>query len=626
MSYLGVANMRTTAPQSYDLQNFIAVGNAGIKFDVITLSSDIGADLAGFDSVAKYIGAVEGINEVNSYTGDVGATVAFQAALYSAIKSDPALAGVPVTSFSLSVGYSQTGYPNIASYADYGNFHAYTSGGGSPNQSILYELSLQETVPGKPAYLTEDGYYTLPDHASGVSQQFQAIGDVEVLLDAAADGIAKTFLYELYDDGTSQQNGNYGLFDANGNAKPVAYAIHNLTSLLADTGANATTFTAATPDITVSGLAPINGKSEVFAKSDGSFDVAVWSELNLFNEQAGTVYNVSTPVTVNFGGGNYDVKVFDPIAGTAAIQTATGVTGLTLTAGDDPLIIQLTPSGGTAAIVPTTPVAPTPPVITAPAAPPVIIPAAPVITPPAAPTDGTPLALGLSEDAGSSDAQYSISIDGAQVYAATEYASHSLDQNDSVSVPAGIEQGTHVVTVTLLNPSQDPTALYVNSLSLDTVDTLLDTQLNAATPSVSFTVTNPEPSTDGPITSDTVNGGSLPGAFLTTTTPSVNSFGQTYIRNAGAGTAQPELAGQQTADAGAGPDNFIERAGIKAETIIYGFNPSVDTINLVGYSLADPNNSIFQNGTTETIQLKDGNAIDLVMTSGIPKSAFNWGG
>ncbi len=616
MSYLGVANMRVNEPVAGNLQAFVAAGNTGIKFDVITGSNDIASDIGGFDAIAGYTASIEGINEVNSYPffafglSGISAATAFQAALYTVIRSDPALASIPVLPFSLSVGFWQTGYPDLQAYAQYGNIHAYTSGGGAPDQSIQAELALQETEPNEAAYLTEDGYYTIADGYSGVSPQYQAIGDLEIVLDGAADGLAKTFLYDLHDDGTGSVTGSYGLYDAYGNPKPAAYAIHNLTALLADPGGNASTFTPTTPNIGVAGLNYINGKVELFSKSDGTFDIALWSEVNIYNSQTGGLATISSPIAFTFDA-SYDVKVYDMVQGNALVQTATAVTSLTVLGGDDPLMIQLTPNSGSAAAAPAIPVS---------------IPATPVSSPATAP--GTPLQLGLSEDPGSTGVQYAISIDGVQVANSTVSARHSLGQNATVAIPAGDQLGTHVITVTLLNPSggaTTPNALYVDSISLGNVDTVFDTQLNAATPSVSYTVTNPAPSANGPITSDTVNGSSLPAAFLTTATPSVNSFGQIETRNAGAGTAQLELAGQQTAYAGTGSDNFIARAGVKSETVVFGFNSKTDTIHLAGYNIADPNNAIFQNGTTETIQLVDGNAIDLVHTSGLAKTAFTWG-
>ena len=123
LSYLGITNLRVPAPYS-NLATYIALGQAGIKFDVITSSSDLSQQMSLLDSIAPYVSSVEGPNEVNTvsftYAGLAGpaAAEAFQADLYSAVKNDPALAGVAVLPFSLSVGASEAGYGDVFFFYD----------------------------------------------------------------------------------------------------------------------------------------------------------------------------------------------------------------------------------------------------------------------------------------------------------------------------------------------------------------------------------------------------------------------------------------------------------------------------------------------------------------------------
>ena len=416
--------------------------------------------MADIDSLAAYTTSVEGPDEVNtnpvSYQGLTGnaAAIAFQADFYRSVHADPLLTQVKVLPFSLSVGGDQTGFGNLSAYADAGNIHAYCSGGGAPNQAIAYEKGLVAMTPGETDYLTETGYYTIANGTSGVTDYVQAIWTIDSLLDGTADGIAKTFIYELSDAtgaSPSDPEGHYGLFTASGQAKPVATAISNLTHILADTGANASTFTAAAPALTVSGLAPVNGLDQVFQKSNGQTDVALWSELNFYNPATNTLTTFSQPVTLDFQGSFYNVSVYDPLVGTAAIKTFTDVSSVQVSLGNDPLVVELTPVG-TATLS-----APQPPANSAPV------------------TIGSgshTLALSMSEDAWQGDALFTISVDGTQVGGTqTTTASHALKQDQVFNVLGNFAAGAHTVTVTFLNDAYGGTGkdrnLYLDGTTLD---------------------------------------------------------------------------------------------------------------------------------------------------------------
>ena len=66
-------------------------------------------------------------------------------------------------------------------------------------------------------------------------------------MDGIKDGDVKTYFYALFDD----RSGKFGLMNADGTPKPAGTAIHNLTTLLADTGATASTFATGTLSYTL---------------------------------------------------------------------------------------------------------------------------------------------------------------------------------------------------------------------------------------------------------------------------------------------------------------------------------------------------------------------------------------
>jgi hypothetical protein len=66
-------------------------------------------------------------------------------------------------------------------------------------------------------------------------------------------------------------------------------------------------------------------------KSDGTFELLVWSEL-----LTGT-----SEVTVDLGGLHGKVRVYDPTSGTTATQTLNNVHSVRLTLSDHPVVIEL---------------------------------------------------------------------------------------------------------------------------------------------------------------------------------------------------------------------------------------------------------------------------------------------
>ncbi|MGD0109114.1 MAG: Ig-like domain-containing protein [Rhodopila sp.] len=178
-----------------------------------------------------------------------------------------------------------------------------------------------------PAVYTETGYST-----ASVSQAAQAQGDLDILMDDARNGVAQTYLYQLLDAyplGSPHGDDGGGLFDPNGVAKTAAVAIHDLTTILADT--NTPLANPVTPGFTVSGL-PADGSTLDIEKSNGTQEFVVW------NETSG-----SHAATVNLGAAYENVAVFDPMAGSTAIANYTDVSSVNLSLDNSPIIVQVSP-------------------------------------------------------------------------------------------------------------------------------------------------------------------------------------------------------------------------------------------------------------------------------------------
>jgi len=353
MAYLGLGHVRTGAVNPGDTPGQVAayrdLAGAGLKFDLYTRRPVAGV-LSSVDALVSVhpgsVVAIEGPNEVNNFPMTYGgltgnaAALAYQTALYRGVKSDPLLAALPVLNF--------TGSPYMPGAADAANAHPYPKDGKQPF-AILEEAYAKRlaSTPGKPVYFTETGFATLfhPGQALGVDAQTQAKLTLNLVVDAARLGVAATYLYDLIDDapdpaGTHPAD-HFGLFTTTGAAKPAAVALHDLTTILADTGASAKTFSPTPLHDTISGL-PASGSSLVIEKSSGVYDIVVWAEPQIWNAGSATpIAAPSTAVTINLGARFRQVQIFDPLMSAAPVGAASNANSVTINLVDHPLIVQV---------------------------------------------------------------------------------------------------------------------------------------------------------------------------------------------------------------------------------------------------------------------------------------------
>lgn len=483
LDYLGVDQLRDGISNgengSAPLSSYIQLAKAGKKFTFVvgsgtssnaSIQSTLNTIKQLVAAVPGSVTAIEGPNEINNQVttfnglGGLSGAVALQKFLYSAVKSDPGLSGVAVDYFT---GYSSGGFAagpdpsKTSGLADYDTQHPYPDSGGIPANSVDPSQTLPNEQGNNGAFVyTETGYTTKISDVNGVSENVQGRYTLDLLLDAAKAGATHTDLYELMDayrTGSPQGNAGYGLFDQNNNPKLAAFGIHNLTTILADNGTVASKAVA----YDVSGL-PATGDSLAIAKSDGTTDIAVWAEPQLWDRNSKRELSALTStVTVKLDGA-HAVSVYDPLIGSSPIATYGSTSSVQLQVSDHPLIVAVKAAagnqGGSAA--PIKPAAP-----------------APVTTPSSGSTSpaggADKLVLGISEDAYKGNAQYTVSVDGHQVGGTrTAYASHAAGQTDTVSVTGNWGSGQHTVGVQFLNDLYDGTKstdrnLYVSSATYD---------------------------------------------------------------------------------------------------------------------------------------------------------------
>jgi hypothetical protein len=507
MAYLGIDETRDSisngASGSAPLSSYIQVAQAGVKFTITvnaTTTAGLQANLALVEQLNQAVPgsviAVEGPNEINNfpvtYNGVSGLQGALnlQKALYSMVHSNAALQGVAVDYFTGYGAGSIAQGPDPATtsgLADYDTQHPYPNDGTPPDLSVnpLHTLT-NETAGIGPAVFTETGYSTNGGTTGDVNQDVQAKYSLDLLMDDAKNGIAHTDLYQLmdaYQPGSPQGDDGFGLFNPSNQPKEAATAIHDLTTILADTGTNASTFTTTPIAYSVTGL-PTTGSSMLIQKSNGASDIVVWNEPAIWNESTGTETTAATQnVTVQLGATYQKVEVFDPLSSATPIKTLTNVSSVALGLTDHPLIVEVEPQ--------TTTTPPPPP-------------------PPPPPTTDT-LTLRMSEDAYQGNADFTVDVNGTQVggtYATS--ALHSAGDSQVFSLTGDWNSGVNDVEINFINDDYGGTAstdrnLYVNSIAYNGVTDAGTSATMLSNGSTDFTVGGSTPTASAPADKVTLN-------------------------------------------------------------------------------------------------------------------------
>lgn len=241
--------------------------------------------------------------------------------------------GLPVINMSFGAGWTAangwTGdyaaVGDLSAYANYGNAHTFPVSGQTPDSTIQRINGLAKLADSAdPVITTEIGW----DRNQGYTQLTVAKYVLDATMDGVKDGDVKMYFYALFDDGA----GDYGLMNQNGTPMPAGTALHNLTTLLSDTGTNASTFITGTLGYSLSNTTS-NDNSLLLEKSDGTYWISIWNEVD-------SPHNV----TVTLSNAVAEIKTFDPLNGTNATQDLKGATAVTVALTDHPLLVEVIPS------------------------------------------------------------------------------------------------------------------------------------------------------------------------------------------------------------------------------------------------------------------------------------------
>lgn len=332
INYLGISNLRDSPGIPADVTTWAQVTAAtGARFDAYigeTSVAGMSAELATIRQIAAkgILNAIEGGNEEDDpYPASLGntlwATAAFQQQLWAAGQA----LGLPVINMSFGAGWTSANdwhgdydkVGDLSAYTTYGNAHTYPS--GAPDSTIqMLNSDAKLAASSRPVITTEIGWTT------NKTQLAKYV--LDTAMDGIKDGNPKTYFYALFDDGS----GPYGLMNQDGSPNPAGTALHNLTTLLNDSGGS---FNPQSLSYTLSG----NDNTLLMQKSDGSFWLSIW------NENAGAHTDMLT-----LGSAGSKIIVYDPLTGTSATSTVSDSSTAQIAVGDHPVLVQIVTNGGTA--------------------------------------------------------------------------------------------------------------------------------------------------------------------------------------------------------------------------------------------------------------------------------------
>jgi hypothetical protein len=164
----------------------------------------------------------------------------YQAELYSRVRAEPRLAGVPVVGPSLVYDDRDGQLGSLARSVDFGNIHPYT-GGLAPSADLLRGRfdAVSHVFGDRPLFATEAGFHNALSATDGQAPVTEAVAASYLLrtyLEHFRAGIRRTYAYELLDeqpeDANTQPEQHFGLLRNDFSEKPAFAALRALLELV----------------------------------------------------------------------------------------------------------------------------------------------------------------------------------------------------------------------------------------------------------------------------------------------------------------------------------------------------------------------------------------------------------
>src|SRR3954470_16283797 len=224
------------------------------------------------------------------------------------------------------------------------NLHSYP-GGRAPAATLTSQFdSARPHFGGRYIWATETGYHNavdapLSEGHKPTSERAQGIYAPQLYLDYYRRGITRTCLYEFLDEWADPERdnreSNFGLLRNDLTARPAYTNVARLLKLLRDPDP---TTTPGALRFTVSG--PTTLRSKLFQKGDGSFWLALWNDVSVWDPVTRTNrYPSAAAASVTFDARRV-WSLYDLRSGTAPTRSGTG-SSLSVSVPAIPLLVRV---------------------------------------------------------------------------------------------------------------------------------------------------------------------------------------------------------------------------------------------------------------------------------------------
>lgn len=319
--------------------------------------------------------SVGGPNETNLqgqfyYGGltDIAAANKFQHDLFVGIHGDPAFAGINVAMWPLGnpwVPQNISAVGNQTVNCDMADVHGYLGADnlhqpydvfgpqGTVQVGIQGYFDIAKQVCNRPIFINSEwGWCTplganCPASINGYTNEYVhgRIALISMIEHAKRADNKGAYIFTLCCGApeptpTPNAGGWYALFHWDHSPKPAAIGIGNFITIVDDVGATADTFTPTSFNYTLSGM-PAAGRSYVVAKSNGYYDLIIWNNTSIWNQNNDTQIAIANnAVTVTLPR-SMSGAVYNPINGLGTVQTITNTSSVSITLNDAPLIVEV---------------------------------------------------------------------------------------------------------------------------------------------------------------------------------------------------------------------------------------------------------------------------------------------
>ncbi|WP_145139461.1 hypothetical protein [Roseomonas gilardii] len=288
------------------------VAQAGIRLTLLSgpeATSSVELSRALDEVGRENIAMLEGVNEPDGWWGGRPGHTPEMAIDHQRILSGIGRArDIPVIASALIQAGNRARFARQAPYAQYGNVHPYPAGrmpetggwGDNGYGSLRWARDLLVTPllgAKAPFVATEVGYHNAitqkarsTNPHSGCPESVSAAYEPRLFLYYRRFGVARSFKYELFDQGTDKDDPeqNFGWLRHDGSRKPGFHAMRNLIAAFSDPGP---AFAPARLPVNLSGETE-GLETALFQKRDGSFLLALWLAKSLWDVHSFT----ETPV------------------------------------------------------------------------------------------------------------------------------------------------------------------------------------------------------------------------------------------------------------------------------------------------------------------------------------------